>query len=143
MRTTVEAAARYLLSRKTPWRHRGRTETGLDCIGLVVFCLRCAGYEPKDRLNYGREPWKDGLRGELRRHCGPPLTSLEDARPGDIGLFQFTHMAEPSHVGLLATYRHGGLSVIHASSMYAVAEHGLKDVKFMKLVEVYPCPLDR
>ena len=51
---------------KARWRHRGRKPWAVDCIGLVVLALSEAGFSGvKDRLDYGREPWRDGLKEEL------------------------------------------------------------------------------
>lgn len=128
-------AARALVG--TPWRHRGRNERGIDCIGLIVAALRAGDFPIKDRIDYGREPWADGLRRELSGQFGEPLQ--ESAwQPGDIVLFDLPGK-EPCHVGILADYRFGGLSLIHAHSRHNVAEHGLDGLWRRLLVEVYSC----
>jgi len=128
-------AARALVG--TPWRHRGRNERGIDCIGLIVAALRAGGFPVKDRIDYGREPWADGLRSELACQFGEPLLEIT-WQPGDVALFDLPGK-EPCHVGILGDYRFGGLSLIHAHSRHNVAEHGLNGVWRRLLVEVYSC----
>lgn len=127
----VAEARKYL---GVKWRHRGRKSWALDCIGLVVFAVRAGGMEMRDRVNYGREPWKDGLQKEMRDHFGEPVT---DWQPGDVVLMRFDNQPGPGHVGLLADYCHGGLSLIHSYSLEQVAEHGLDGVWRARIIEVY------
>ncbi len=129
------AAARGFLGAK--WRHRGRTTWAMDCIGLLVLALREAGYPIVDRLDYGREPWKDGLQQALEARFHAVGRDHEDQwQPGDVALFYWPGKA-PCHLGFLADYRHGGLSILHAHSNFNVAEHALVDKWRRLLVEVY------
>ncbi len=114
------AHARSMLG--TPWRHRGRKPWAVDCLGLVELSLRAAGWNaPVNAPRYGREPWDDMLRRGLTRHLGEPVT---DMQPGDVVLVRWRR-GEPSHVGLLADYVWGGLSIIHASNIDGVIETAL------------------
>lgn len=45
-------------------------------------------------------------------------------QPGDIALFRWGK-GEPSHVGVIADYLYGGLSIIHASTREGVIETAL------------------
>lgn len=126
--------ARSLVGAK--WRHRGRQAHAVDCIGLLVLSYAAAGLTVPDRRDYGREPWNDGLQAALVERFGPPRAEGEAWQPGDTALFRWANRP-PCHVGLLADYRHGGLSVIHAHSMFNVAEHGLDRPWRDLLVEVY------
>ena len=126
------AHARSLLG--TRWRHRGRTAHGIDCIGLVVLSVAAGGVRMQDRLDYGRTPWRDGLREEMQAHFGEPV---DDWQPGDVALMRWDHSPEPAHVGLLADYPHGGLSLIHSYSLVAVTEHRLDEMWRGRIVAVY------
>lgn len=117
----------------TPFRHRGRTATGLDCIGLLVVALHAAGRVPVDRRTYGRAPDRDKLRETVREHFGPPVA---DMQPGDIVLMRWSD--RPQHVALVGDYAHGGLSLIHADSSFgAVTEHNLAAPWVARIVETY------
>lgn len=131
----VLAARSYL---GTGWRHRGRRPGHkLDCVGLVVCAMAAAGRPVKDRVLYGREPEGDDLRGALRAEFGPALPKSQ-ARVGDVALFRGHEY--PLHVGILADYAFGGLSVIHASNepgVRKVAENRLAEQWLDRLIEVY------
>ena len=109
----------------TKWRHRGRKPWAIDCVGILVLSVAAGGVQMRDRRDYGREPWKDGLQRELDEHFGQPV---EDMRPGDVVLIQWRDTPAPSHVGILADYAHGGLSLIHSlMRSRRVVEHRIDD----------------
>ena len=86
---------------------------------------------------YGREPWKDGLRKALSDHFGEPIVDFEDYKPGDVALLKWSNNEQPSHVGIIANYKYGGLSLIHSYSLIAVTEHRI-DSKWKNMIaEVY------
>ena len=116
------------------WRHRGRKPWAVDCLGLIVLSLESVGYSVCDKSNYSREPWNDGLRKALHGHFGDPVS---DMKPGDIFLMQWPNSGGPCHVGFIADYIHGGLSVIHSYSMQSVIEHRLDEKWKSLIVEVY------
>ncbi|MCO1337278.1 hypothetical protein MO867_23445, partial [Microbulbifer sp. OS29] len=58
-------------------------------------------------------------------------------QPGDIALFKSPQKSDPSHVGFLADYRHGGFSLIHAHADQDCREHVLDERWRRLLVEVY------
>ena len=76
----------------TKWRHLGRSERGVDCLGLVILSLKAAGFEQQYDRTYGREPWKDGLRKALSDHFGEPIVDFEDYKPGDVALLKWIVM---------------------------------------------------
>ena len=116
------------------WRHLGRKPWAVDCLGLVILSLRAAGCAHADAPDrYGREPWDDQLRKGLRERPGPPV---DDWRPGDVALFRMVR-DQPSHVGLLAPYIWGGLSLIHASNRHGVVEVALSGDLRERVIEVY------
>lgn len=85
-------------------------------------------------LHYGRDPWDDRLRKGLRAHFGEPVGG--EWRPGDIPLFRW-RQGEPSHVGILADYLYGGLSIIHASNLHGVVESNFSGRLRDCVIEVY------
>ncbi len=90
----------------TKFRHQGRTETGLDCLGLLVIVAKVLELNDKlgnplhthDMLAYGHTPdgaaLKEGLEG-LLEPCEAPL-------PGAIGLFEID--GSPRHLGIFGSY---------------------------------------
>lgn len=119
------AAARSFAG--TPFRHRGRSSAGLDCLGLVVLSMRAVGREMQDRETYGRDPVADGIRAAALAHFGPPIP-LETLQPGDVVLMQWHQ--QPNHVAIVTDYPMGGLALIHALSGATpprVVEHRLGD----------------
>lgn len=118
------------------WRHRGRSAFGVDCIGLVVLGLRAAGIEMRDRLDYGREPWNDGLGREMREHFGDPVVELQ---PGDVVTMRGIGQPEPGHVGVVAEHS-GYLTLIHsynADSNTRVVEHRIDEHWLGRIAEIY------
>lgn len=116
------------------WRHRGRSRLGIDCIGLIVKAVAAGGIEMRDRLDYGREPWKDGLRAEMVDHFGLPV---DDMQPGDVVLMRWDDQPEPSHVGMITDHPLGGFGLVHSYSMTSVTEHGIDAYWLRRIVEVY------
>lgn len=121
-KSSIDAAiaeARSYLGCK--WRHRGRSRFGIDCIGLIVKSLAAGEFFMRDRLDYSRTPWNDGLEREMVEHFGQ---AVNDLQPGDVVLMRWDGHAEPSHVGLVARNANG-LTLIHSYSQVAVTEHGI------------------
>lgn len=125
------AEARSFLGCK--WRHRGRSRFGIDCIGLLVAAMEAGGHPMRDRRDYGREPWKDGLEKEMRDHFGEPVS---DPQPGDVVLMRWDDSKEPSHVGILSDGPNG-LRLIHAYSMICVTEHDLDAQWWARIMMVF------
>lgn len=110
--TLIEAARSFV---GVPFLHQGRTQNGLDCIGLVVAALTKVGvvfYE--EPPTYSRLPHGDSLLDPLRSYCTP----VEAVEPGVLIAIRFRR--EVTHVALVT-----GPTIIHsyASALRAV-EHG-------------------
>ena len=108
----VREARRFL---GTPWRHMGRSEAGVDCIGLVILAARRCGLEVEEPPPYQREPQGDALLQGLLRHG----RRVAEMAPGDLLLFRMGLYG--GHVGvatLHAAYRVP--AVLHA---YAPRRH--------------------
>lgn len=118
------------------WRHQGRKPWAVDCLGLVQLSLIAAGWPGDTSLpaRYGRTAWNDQLQQGLRDHFGKPVTDAW--RPGDVPLFQWGK-ADPTHVGILADYRYGGVSLVHASNLRNVVETSLSGRLLDCVIEVY------
>jgi hypothetical protein len=125
-------AARAL--KGTRWRHRGRKPWAVDCVGLVVLSARAANLRIDDAMHYGREPWEDRLRRELRERFGDPV---QDAwQSGDITLICW-RKGEPSHVAIIGDHPNGGLTLIHSNNLHGVVECSLSGYHRECVIEVY------
>jgi len=126
------AAARALVG--APFKHRGRSAEGVDCVGLVVLALAAVGRGVADRDDYGRNPFRDGLREAAVAHFGEPVS---DMQAGDVVLFAWGR-DEPNHVGILFDRPAGGLAVVHALRQHKrVVEHGLSPDQRARIVAVF------
>lgn len=106
----VVAAAQALLG--VPFRHQGRTQHGLDCIGLVILARHRASPAPhllKTERTYPRNP-----TGRLTLQIPSYATQIEEPEPGAIALIAWPGQAEPCHVGIVTPDL-----IVHA---YAAAE---------------------
>jgi cell wall-associated NlpC family hydrolase len=89
------AAARGFIG--APWVHQGRTQRGMDCVGLIVLAARAAGLEVPMKADYGRLQYYPQARSYLEVFCD----RVGSAEIGDIVLFKTTqslHMAIVSEV---------------------------------------------
>lgn len=125
-RAAFIAGARTLV--RTPWRHRGRTERGVDCVGVVVLGLQAAGVPVNDRTAYSRDPDGTSLRAALVEQFGQPVwrrgDPVELLRAGDVVSMRWAD--NPSHVGVLFDYYLGGLAMVHGyAGVKQVVEHRL------------------
>lgn len=127
-RSAFIAAARSFTG--TPFRHRGRSERGVDCLGVVVLSMRAVGREMADKDSYGRDPVADGIRDAAVAHFGEPVwrkgDPLDVLQPGDVVLMQWHQ--QPNHVAIVSDYPTGGLALIHSLAQEGrVVEHRLSD----------------
>lgn len=140
----IVAEARCWLG--VPFAHQGRSHAGTDCGGLVGGVALALGIVPADwwarsfdpaHGGYGRQP----SNGQLRAICESFMRCIEidDALPGDVALMRFR--AEPQHLGILADYRHGGASIVHAlASAGRVCEHRLSPLWRERICAAYRMP---
>lgn len=136
VRKFIEAARSLLGAR---WRHRGRQAWAVDCVGLLVLSARAAGWYIEDHRYYGREPWDDLLRSELRRQIGAPVPEGDEWRPGDVALMRW-RPGEPTHIAIITDYIYGGLALIHCENINGCVEHSLDNHYQDCVIEVYrPC----
>lgn len=131
MSRLVDQARTYL---GVPFRHRGRSELGLDCAGLGVRVYADLGVTLPDVERYGREPHKNGLMQALETALGAPLwlgqvgevVDRALLQPGDVVVIRFE--LQPHHVAFIGDDARHGLSLIHSYAglgVGKVVEHGL------------------
>jgi NlpC/P60 family putative phage cell wall peptidase len=146
-RADVVAEARRWID--TPFHHQARTRgVGCDCGGLVggiAVALRLVPLDWWERSfdpafgGYARQPSQD----RLRQICLLFMDRLEPGseQPGDVVLIDFG--VEPQHLGVLADYRHGGLSIVHAMARPPrVAEHRLDPRWRDRVVDAFAYRMD-
>jgi hypothetical protein len=95
------------------FRHRGRSRTGLDCVGLVVAAYSALGVTLPDFRLYGREPFRDGLLRHTEAAMGAPVS--DGPRDGDVVVIRYN--VNPHHVAIVGTKSYGSveaLTLIHA-----------------------------
>jgi cell wall-associated NlpC family hydrolase len=104
-----------------PWRHQGRSDRGVDCVGVPVLVARSLGISDYDMTNYPRRP--DGsFISYFREHLDP--VRPDEARDGDV--LVFAEGRHPCHCGIRTT-RHGRPAVVHAhAGRRAVLEETLE-----------------
>lgn len=138
-RAAIVAAARGWIG--TPYMHQQRMRgVGIDCAGLVIAVARECGLvdEGFDLTGYAMQP--DGsLLGITDAH----MCRVAAPQPGDVAVFRIEH--EPQHLGIVADYVHGGLSVIHALDQRGhkrgrVVEHRIDDEWRSRIVAAYALP---
>lgn len=101
------AAARGYVG--VPWRHLGRSPTGVDCIGLVLLGAHEAGMDLPDPAPYAREPQGTRLLEGILAHA----TRVAEAAPGDVLLFRMGLYG--GHVGIASMHPAWGVpACLHA-----------------------------
>lgn len=133
------SAARSCLMIK--FRHRGRTERGLDCAGLVWRSYHLCGVDLPDFRLYSMEPSAHGpkLTDYVKTALGDPIP-VKDLSPGDVVVLRFER--EPHHMGLIGDYPYGGLSLIHACGHNnRVIEHRLAPEQLARITHAFRRPV--
>ena len=101
------AAARGYVG--VPWRHLGRSRTGVDCIGLVLLVAREVGMDLPDPAPYAREPQGTRLLDGILAHA----TRVAEVAPGDVLLFRMGLYG--GHVGIASVHPAWGVpACLHA-----------------------------
>ena len=127
-----EAALKYV---GVKFRHRGRTDRGVDCIGLLLLAARDCGYLAEDIPVYGREPKNGLLQGNLRVHLGEPVN--RELRVNDVVAMSLRTDGQISHVGIITEHPHG-LGICHAyGEIGRVVHQRLDERRRSKIAEVF------
>ncbi len=113
-----------------PFRHQGRTEYGLDCVGLIVKSAEEAGIDTSaDVTNYSRLP--HGVLLPILETAMVKLPDNAEWKPADVLVMKFIN--EPTHVALWT-----GDTVVHSYSVLGkVVEHRLDNKWKNRVVAVY------
>lgn len=131
----VVAAARSHLG--TKWMHQGRLPgVALDCAGLVIVVARQLRIvaDAWDFNGYAREP-----DGSMLERCDALMTRIASPELGAVIVGSVVR--RPQHMGILADYRHGGFSLIHAASDAGkVIEHRLLPQTVLRGAVMYRLP---
>lgn len=95
---------------RVPYRKRGRTMAGVDCIGFLSMVGRALDVPHDDRLDYEDWPRQDHLiLRTLEQYLTPiPPTSIQ---PGSVGIFAERRL--PGHCGIFSM-QYNLLHLIHA-----------------------------
>ena len=106
------------------WLHQGRTEAGLDCIGLVLKVAHALNLTEFDTRDYARFASDETMLELCRSHL--VVVQPADLAPGDLAVFGFDSQR---HIGIIGDYpAAGALSLIHAHAINRqVVEHRLDD----------------
>lgn len=97
----------------TPYSHQHRAKGhAVDCVGLVIGVARELGLVAPDfDVNgYARKPDGKTLLALCEQFMTP--VPLAEMQPGNVLVLSFKR--DPQHMGIVADYVHGGLSLIHA-----------------------------
>jgi cell wall-associated NlpC family hydrolase len=107
LRDDIVAAARSRLG--ISFLHQGRTNDGLDCLGLVQESARDCGLTDAQIVGYSRQPNEAEFRRQLAEHLIP--VHVNDRLPGDV--LTFAPSGSEQHLGILAT----AVTFVHAYAL--------------------------
>lgn len=139
-RYDVVVAARGWIGTRVVHQHRARG-VGVDCAGLLIGVARdlLLVEQAFDVTGYGSRP--DGHA--LKAYCDAHMTPIarEEMGIGDAVLVAWGE-GLPQHLGIVADYAHGGLSMIHAEGRrhHRVIETRLLFGRSMRFVAAYRFP---
>jgi len=94
-----------------PWRHQGRSRSGIDCIGLVITLAHELGLSDFDTHAYNRSPDGVNFLSGFKSHMDrvPP----GDEKPGDVVVLRDQTL--PCHCGILVWFRNT-FYLVHAAA---------------------------
>lgn len=110
--TELWEAALVYLDQKTPWRDRGRSLQGVDCIGLVISAARDIGIELDEKNELDRTMDAAVVTRVFAKSGQCYRVTLQQALPGDIVYFGLT---KTTMIGIIAPpdTTNGPLTIIH------------------------------
>lgn len=122
---------------RTPFRHQGRVKgLGMDCAGLLAYCLDRAGLPYKDENGYGRNPFDGTLERALDDQPSLERIPTGEAQRGDVLLMRL--IRSPQHIAIHVGDIGGHPYVIHASEQHGgVVTHRLDAVWGARVMRAY------
>lgn len=131
----IETARSWV--RVVPFKHQGRSLTqGVDCAGAVIVLGKTFGLLPEDYDLNGYRRVPDGTMFEECKRRLTPAASLEEAH---VALLRFSE--EPQHLAVIAPYKYGGWSMIHAlESAGGVVEHRIDRLWKSRIIALFRWP---
>lgn len=110
-----------------PYKHQGRSRSGVDCGGLLLCVGEELGMEVVHPATYSMSPDPKLIEEAILSNC----TKVDSIQPGDILWFAFA--GEPRHVGLATD-----MGVIHSwARPNKVVEHRLDELWLKRLKGIY------
>jgi hypothetical protein len=133
VRISIVEEARKLLG--TRWKHMGRTENGIDCVGLIITVGRRLGlHDYPDDVTYTRQSMGHDLIQPFVRH-GERVPNLIGLKDGDILIMK--DMLFPHHTGFLASTG-DTKTIIHACVFRgAVVEDTMVEDDWKKVITAF------
>lgn len=111
-RQEIVDEAHRLLANRPKWELRARSETSMDCYGLVVLVRNKFGLNSEDGYQYGFYPEHDKalpIARKMFNQVHPPL------KIGSVVVFQYG--GYPWHCGITTLDSYNRFSVVHSSAM--------------------------
>lgn len=118
----------------TPFRHAGRSETGIDCVGIPIKILHFLRYTEWDDIDYSRRVNPARMKEEIELFCVNVEQGIVNAQKAD--LLWFNICGSSQHVGIYTGKEENTL--IHAyESVGKVVEHELNNKWVNRIQSVY------
>jgi len=118
----------------TPFKHQGRSLSGMDCVGLPLYVASTLGVEYTDVPGYSRRPSGGKLEDTFDAHVTSGIlvrVGIHEMEPGDFLMMRFS--GQPQH---LAIYT--GENIIHSyEAVGKVCEHRMDTTWSSRIVRVY------
>ncbi|MBL4801350.1 MAG: C40 family peptidase [Emcibacter sp.] len=117
-----------------PFRHQGRDpETGLDCVGLIVYVAKTLGLSGFDLTDYKKIPGREAI-SRYANAAGFEPRPKADMAPGDVVILKFGRYIEHSAIV-------SDRGIIHACEKYGrVVEHSLNEEWRTRISAAYVFP---
>lgn len=117
-----------------PFRHQGRSKSGIDCVGLPVVVASLHGLKPRDVSGYPRRPGGGLLEQTFDAHVESGelvRVPISQRQAGDFLMMSFS--GQPQHLAIFT-----GENIIHAyEAVGKVCEHRLDEKWAGRIVRVY------
>lgn len=114
----------------TPWVHQGRSDDGIDCLGLVSVSARTSHGNTVDVLDYAPQAQDETMLQMCQQHMD--RVQVSELQPADVVICKYGNQR---HMAIVGDYpAPGELSLVHASSLFGkVVEHRL-DAAWRRLI---------